>query len=89
MLDLRPGSGQGRSGTATTTGCSFDDAWPSLSDDLADVARCLRDRGALPGDWRPHLARDGSLLWGPAGTVCFDGTPLRPAPVGLPDPPTG
>lgn len=87
VVDMRPGPGQGRLGTAEHDGTgNFENAWRSLGAYLASTARVLMHGGSSSGGhddgspyWFPYLTDRNALTW----TGLEGGDSLRPAPVGL------
>lgn len=81
VIDLRPGPGHGRLGTAVhDDGGDFEHGWPSLAAYLAAVAEALSYGGGV-GGWYPYLTHDRQLWWdlGPDQTT-LNRDPLTPAP---------
>ncbi|MER5480916.1 SMI1/KNR4 family protein [Streptomyces sp. NPDC002734] len=84
VIDTRPGPDAGRLGWAGHGGGGdFVDSWPGLGALLHAVAEALHHGGGVR-DLHPFLGADGVLLWEEAGSRDVHGSPLVPAPVGLP-----
>lgn len=80
VIDLRPGSGFARVGSAPHDNpADFSDAWPSLEAYLTTVADALETGGAA-GVWYPYLTIEGELWWDLGGETELNGEPLRPVP---------
>jgi cell wall assembly regulator SMI1 len=78
IIDLRPGPGFGRLGSAVHDDAgSFVDAWPSLGAYLTETADALETGGAVRV-WRPYLIADRELWWTFAGETELHGRPLQP-----------
>ncbi|GAA4913668.1 cell wall assembly regulator SMI1 [Stackebrandtia albiflava] len=83
VVDMRPGAGQGRLGTAVHDDCGdFTGGWPDLATYLGAVARVLWEGGDVAGH-RAYLTVDDRLWWSYGDrAVELNGQPLRPAPTG-------
>lgn len=83
IIDLRPGPDHARLGWAGhSSGGDFTDAWLNLPTFLDAIAAALYNGQSVQG-LQPYLTADGELWWDQAGRDELNGSPLRPAPVGL------
>ncbi|MBZ9640918.1 SMI1/KNR4 family protein [Streptomyces sp. PSKA30] len=82
VIDMRPGPGQGRIGSALRDdNGNFDGdwGWPSLEAYLFQVAEAL-EFGDPVGDLVPYLKPNGELCWAYSTDIELDGYEITPAP---------
>lgn len=79
VIDMRPGAGQGRLGSASVDGTGdFSVGWPNLTAFLAETADAL-ETGATVLRQQPYLTTTGRLWWArPGQSRWYDGTALTP-----------
>jgi cell wall assembly regulator SMI1 len=83
ITDLRSGPDRGRLGWAGhSDGGDFTDAWPNLPTLLNAIAGALYFGKSVQG-LHPYFTEEGDVWWDQADRHELNGSPLRPAPVGL------